>query len=481
MADSIPNPLRTARGIVKSLLSHIIAARPATKKEDTKDTKPPATMAAPAQSRQQFTNIQSKGIYHGLPVIPESDSRKGLTAIVTGANGVSGSHMVRVLAENPERWAKIYTMSRRAAVEGSKYGNVTHLELDFLTSSPEDLAKAMAERGVTADYVFFYSYIQVPPKSDGSIWSDAQEMCNVNGTLISNFIQALKLASITPKRFMLQTGAKTYGSHLGTSKSPQVESDPRVTIEPNFYYDQEDLVFQYCKETGAEWNVVRPSFILGAAKDAAMNLAYSLGVFAAVHAHLGKPLVFPGNIASFDVIRDLSSAMLNSYLAEWAVLNPDAPNEAFNACDCSAVTPGALWTALAKMYEIEYKVPDPKAEYQSLTLPFDPPPRGFGPPEKIEFTYSVAAWAYDPQVHTAWQELAQKHGLVHNPFATPADRNRIFGLADTAILGGTPVHFSMDKSRKLGWHGTTDSFASLRHVLEELVQMKMLPPLPSTA
>ncbi|KAL2362490.1 hypothetical protein RJZ56_004623 [Blastomyces dermatitidis] len=481
MVGATSNSSPTARGIIRSLLSHLTATKPTTKQEYKKDIKRPTTMAAQTQTPPQFTHIQSKGIYHGLPVIPESDSRKGLTAIVTGANGISGSHMVRVLAETPERWAKIYTMSRRAAIGGSKYGNVTHLELDFLKSSPGDLAKAMVEKGVKADYVFFYSYIQVPPKTEGSIWSDAQEMCNVNGALLSNFIQALKLASITPKRFMLQTGAKSYGAHLGTAKSPQVESDPRVTIEPNFYYDQEDLLFQYCEETGTEWNVVRPSFILGAAKDAAMNLAYSLGVFAAVHEHLGKPLVFPGNIASFDVIRDLSSAMLNSYMAEWAVLNPVGPNEAFNACDCSAVTPGALWTALAKMYGIECKVPDPNAEYQSLTLPFDPPPRGFGPPEKIEFTYSIAAWAYDPQVHTAWQELTQKHGLVHNPFATPADRNRIFGFTDTAILGGTPVHFSMDKSRKLGWHGTADSFASLRNVLEEFVQMKMLPPLPSTA
>ena len=36
--------------------------------------------------------IQSKGIYHGLPVYPES--QEGLTAIVTGANGISGDHMV---------------------------------------------------------------------------------------------------------------------------------------------------------------------------------------------------------------------------------------------------------------------------------------------------------------------------------------------------------------------------------------------------
>lgn len=36
--------------------------------------------------------IHSRSIYHGLPVYPES--QQGLTAIVTGANGISGNHMV---------------------------------------------------------------------------------------------------------------------------------------------------------------------------------------------------------------------------------------------------------------------------------------------------------------------------------------------------------------------------------------------------
>lgn len=31
-------------------------------------------------------------------------------------------------------------------------------------------------------------------------------------------------------------GAKNYGVHLGPSKVPQEESDPRVELEPNFYY-----------------------------------------------------------------------------------------------------------------------------------------------------------------------------------------------------------------------------------------------------
>lgn len=41
---------------------------------------------------EQVQHIHSKGIYHGLPAF--SDDAVGLTAIVVGANGMSGDHMV---------------------------------------------------------------------------------------------------------------------------------------------------------------------------------------------------------------------------------------------------------------------------------------------------------------------------------------------------------------------------------------------------
>ncbi|KAJ6581862.1 hypothetical protein B0H19DRAFT_1116764 [Mycena capillaripes] len=54
--------------------------------------------------------VQSRGIYHGLPVFPSE--MQGLTAVVTGSSGISGQHMVKALAASPERWNKIYCHSR---------------------------------------------------------------------------------------------------------------------------------------------------------------------------------------------------------------------------------------------------------------------------------------------------------------------------------------------------------------------------------
>lgn len=172
--------------------------------------------------------VQSKGIYHGLPVF--DPNLKGLTAIITGANGISGSYMLRVLSQSPQRWSKIYCLSRRPpymppgiqlnASEKSGQSVVKHIACDFLKSGDE-IAQVLKSNGLsdieagTADhggvYVFFFAYLQPAPKSGKGLWSDAHEMVRVNSALLDNFIAGLKGAKIVPKRFMLQTGAKYYG------------------------------------------------------------------------------------------------------------------------------------------------------------------------------------------------------------------------------------------------------------------------------
>ena len=95
----------------------------------------------------KLLSVQSKGIFHGLPTFPDQEGKK-YTAIVTGANGISGSHIVDVLAESPERWDRIYAMSRRAPT--STRSNVKNIAADFLASTPEELAEHFEKQGVTA-------------------------------------------------------------------------------------------------------------------------------------------------------------------------------------------------------------------------------------------------------------------------------------------------------------------------------------------
>lgn len=135
-------------------------------------------------SNQQ--TVQSKGIYHGLPVY--APPLNGLTAIITGANGISGNYMLRVLAQDPARWSKIYCLSRRPpAIPDGLPKNAEHIALDFL-KDPGEISRVLKAKGVKADYIFFYSYVQAKPKEGGGLWSDAEEMCRVNGMFEMCFV-----------------------------------------------------------------------------------------------------------------------------------------------------------------------------------------------------------------------------------------------------------------------------------------------------
>lgn len=95
--------------------------------------------------------IQNKAPYYGLPTY--NPSIQGLTALITGANGISGFHLTKVLAAAPERWKKIYCLSRKPTADyfwdemsnGAK-GRVEHVSVDFLASE-EEIVKTLGRMG----------------------------------------------------------------------------------------------------------------------------------------------------------------------------------------------------------------------------------------------------------------------------------------------------------------------------------------------
>ena len=130
-----------------------------------------------ASSNRQV--VFSRGMYHALPTYPEQ--HKNLKAIVAGANGISGAFVAQVLGEAPERWSKIYCMSRRPpAVKLPKQSEF--IQSDLL-KDPKELGNQLKEKGVDADYAFFYAYMQVPTKEGSGLWSDADEMVRLNSML----------------------------------------------------------------------------------------------------------------------------------------------------------------------------------------------------------------------------------------------------------------------------------------------------------
>jgi nucleoside-diphosphate-sugar epimerase len=269
------------------------------------------------------------------------------------------------------------------------------------------------------------------------LWSDHGEMTRVNVALLDNFLDALILADTTPKRFVLQTGAKHYGLHLGPPLTPEAETDPRFLAVPNFYFPQEDHLWAWAAKNNVGWNVVRPGFIVGAVRDAAMNVPYGLALYAAVQKELGQPVGFPGDVFAWDAENHMTSAKLIGKHAEWVVLSPQTKDQILNLSDGSMFSYGKFWPILAAAYGVEYGIPETDdAKFTTVTMPIAPPPRGFGPPGKFRLSWSWEEWAERKEVKEAWATLKKREGLVavRDPFEGQTVKD-VFGLLDAAILG----------------------------------------------
>ena len=265
-------------------------------------------------------------------------------------------------------------------------------------------------------------------------------MARVNTLLLTNFLSALPLANLHPKRIMLQTGAKNYGGHLGPTKLPQEESDPRVDqFEPNFYYPQEDALFDFCKHNDVGWNVCMPGPILGAVPDAAMNLAFPLAVYATVTRHLGAELEFPGDVASWQSYTSMSSSMMNAYQEEWAVLTSEAENQRFNTWDGSAFTWEAFWPRLAGWYGIAWEGPAGGAKHVERETRFNP--RGYGGKGISRRKFTFVEWAGRDEVRKAWREIASTNDLAQQDLGD-MEVDRVFGFLDGTVCRAAPLIFS---------------------------------------
>src|SRR4051812_20100859 len=124
--------------------------------------------------------LRSNGIYHNLPQF--DPSLQGLTAIITGANGISGFGTLRALVDSPQRWSKIYTISRSplpaemaSLIDPKVLSKVEFVSCDFL-SGTNSIVNALKGANVNADYIFYYTYMEPKPEPGAQAWSNVDEL-----------------------------------------------------------------------------------------------------------------------------------------------------------------------------------------------------------------------------------------------------------------------------------------------------------------
>lgn len=98
----------------------------------------------------------------------------------------------------------------------------------------------------------------------------------------------------------------------------------------------------------------------------------------------------------------------------------------------------------------------------------------FGPPATYRIRFTLVDWAKQVHVQKAWDELRQKHHLTAAARLQDMDIDRIFSFADASLTGGI-LDLSMNKARKMGWHGFVDSNECFKEVLDEFADLRMLP------
>jgi nucleoside-diphosphate-sugar epimerase len=124
---------------------------------------------------------------------------------------------------------------------------------------------------------------------------------DANIAILKNTLEVLSERRTPLRHVVLMGGAKSYGFHLGSMKTPAKESDPRLAA-PIFYHQQEDLLAEWAQRNGATWTVLRPHMVFEPSINSPMNLVTALGTYAAISRELGVPLCFPGSLATWDAL-----------------------------------------------------------------------------------------------------------------------------------------------------------------------------------
>ena len=349
-------------------------------------------------------------------------------ALIAGASGLSGSYAARLLKD--KGWT-VVTLSRSGL---DAPWSDRHIAVNL---EDEAAAKAALARASDATHVFYCTWSRQP---------NEDENVRVNANMIRNFFEGIAGAPV--KHAALVTGLKHYlGSFDDYAKvkpyTPFLESSPRLP-GPNFYYAQEDVLFEMAGKRGFTWSVHRPHTMIGFVIGNFMNMAVTLAVYASICKHTGRPFVYPGSPEQYNAVTDVTDARILAEQLYWAATTPAAANKPFNIVNGDVFRWTWLWRQIADYFE----------------LPVGPYP---GHPVPLEEQMSDA-----PAI---WAEIVARHGLEN----IPVDRLASWWHSD-ADLGRTLECFTdMTNSRMLGFTAYQQTTRSFFDVFDELRERRIIP------
>ncbi|KAL5706940.1 Delta(4)-3-oxosteroid 5beta-reductase [Ranunculus cassubicifolius] len=265
--------------------------------------------------------------------------------------------------------------------------------------------------------------------------------------MLRNVLEAIIPNAPKLQHVCLTTGSKHYlGPFEGFGKfkahdTPFTEDLPRLEY-PNFYYNQEDVLFEEVKKKeGLTWSIHRPSNIFGFSPLSLMNVIGTLCVYATICQHEGVPMKIPGSRAVYEEYSDASDADLIAEQEIWAAVDPNARNEAFNVSNGDVFKWKHLWKVLGEQFGVEI------APYEEGVILADLM-KDKGP---------------------VWDEIVKEKGL----FPTKLEEIGMWWFVDSAFKW-TWVN-SMNKAKEHGFLGFRNSKSSLLSWVDKMRAYKLVP------
>jgi nucleoside-diphosphate-sugar epimerase len=349
-------------------------------------------------------------------------------ALVVGASGISGHSVARRLVH--DGW-EVCGVSRRPP-EGLEA--VTPIGVDL--HDREAVAEALADQGFT--HAFYCTWARRDTEA---------ENCVVNGEMLRNVLDVIGPGG-SIRHVAVVTGLKHYqGPFEAYARAPH-EAPFREDMErlpnQNFYYTQEDILFESAARHGFTWSVHRSHTLIGWALGNVMNMGVTLAVYGTICRELGRPFVFPGSPQAYAGVVDMTDAELLAEQMAWSATTPAGADEALNIVNGDVVRWHRLWEVIGADLGVEI------GAYP-------------GAARSLEIEMSDAGEVWD-RIVSKYDLRPHRLGQLASWWHTDGDLGReVDSFAD------------MTKSRKLGFHGFRQTDESWLALFAKLRAARVIP------
>ncbi|MDJ0359828.1 SDR family oxidoreductase [Rhodococcus sp. H29-C3] len=345
-------------------------------------------------------------------------------AVVVGASGVIGGHLVEHLRRTGE-W-EVIGLSRRG---GQDEPDLRHIAVDLLDS--EDARNQLGPLSATT-HIFYAAY------QDRPTWAGLVEP---NVAMLANVIDVIESIAPNLEHISLMQGYKVYGAHLGPFKTPARENDPNH-MPPEFNVDQQRLLEDRRRGKSWSWTAIRPSVVCGFGLGSPMNLATVIAIYASMSKELGVPLRFPGAPGAYTSLIEMTDADLLAEATIWAATTPECADEAFNINNGDLFRWENMWPKVAEFFDLPV-----------------------APPLRMSLTDTMA------DKEGLWKKMIESHDLLPTPYRDVSSwqfGDFVFGWDYDFFADGS-------KARRFGFSRHVETEKMFTDIFSDLRRRRIIP------